>query len=69
MRHRRKISHETRPIAPILGAPFTYRTLHPVDARRDPDATEHTLDRMVTVTLAAIHGLDHHEPVCMMVEL
>lgn len=45
--------------APIRGAPFRFRTLHPPDARRDPTADEHTLDRKITVTLAAIPGERH----------
>ena len=69
-------------MAPIIvrGAPFTFRTLHPLDLvgikatdRRIHRAREYllplTFDQEQTFTLPAISGLRHCEPACLEVRL
>ena len=57
MRHRRDEFGEHAP-QPIRGAKFTFRTLNPTDGRRDGDG-QCSIDRVITVTLAAIEGYEH----------
>jgi len=52
----------------IHGAPFTFRSLHAPDGRRNDSrgaGGESTLDRIVTVTLPAIEGF-RHKPITSM---
>jgi hypothetical protein len=50
----------------VRGASFHFRSLHPPDGRRAIiDVEEYTIDRMMTITLAAIAGLRHHEKASM----
>jgi hypothetical protein len=63
-RHRRHIPH-AEPLVRVRGAPFTCRTLHAADGRwrgQYGERIECTLDKLHTITLAAIAGADHHEP-------
>lgn len=56
------MSNDTHPPVIVRGAPFQFRTLHPPDGRHNRFALEdHTLDRIVTVTLSAIAGMSHRE--------
>ena len=57
----------------VLGAPFRFRTFHGPDGSRNIGADDSramcTLDKMIEVTLAAVPGIQHHEPATVLIKL
>jgi len=65
---KRREHRADRGCAPIRGAAFTFRTLHPPEGRRGVDGGI-TIDKKITITLPAIDGEEHKMTEHMKVEL